>query len=250
MEMIAARKLADSQVQTFADNDYVTEELFNGMASAIEHDYPTGQFRFLDVGGGRGLFADRLLSRFPQARGTVLDNSELLLSMNVANERKTIVFGSALTIAERFAGLDFDIVFFNLSLHHFVGDSYSATRELQRHALAKALHLLSRHGRIAVTENLFEGFLANNFPGFLVYVLTSSKLLAPIVKRFGANTAGCGVCFLSARAWRREFSNMRLRELQFVPQLWRESARYRRVCLRLLGVKSVTRAFFWLAPPS
>jgi ubiquinone/menaquinone biosynthesis C-methylase UbiE len=250
MESIAPRKLADTQLQTFADNDYVTDELFGGMAAAIEHDFPSGEFSFLDVGGGRGLFADRLLSRFACASGTVLDNSELLLSMNTANDRKTAVLGSAFQIAEQFAARAFDIVFFNLSLHHFVADTYSATRRLQRHALSQAAQVLSSRGRVAVTENLFEGIVAHNFPGFLVYEVTSSKMLAPMVKRIGANTAGCGVCFLSARAWRGEFQHMQLRELRFVPQVWHESELSRRVCLRLLGVRSVSRAFFWLAPQS
>lgn len=248
MESIAVRKLADPQVQTFADNDYVTEELFDGMAEAIEHDFPTARFSFLDIGAGRGLFADRLLSRFPDATGTVLDNSELLLSMNTAKEHKRIVLGSAFDVAEQFAGRTFDVVFFNLSLHHFVTDTYAATRQLQRLALQQARCVLAPNGRIAVTENLFEGLVAHNFPGFLVYAITSSKPLAYVVKRLGANTAGCGVCFLSARGWRDEFRRLQLSELHFVPQLWRESELYRRVCLRLLGVRSVTRAFFWLRP--
>lgn len=248
MDGVTVRKLADGQLQTFAHNDYVTAELFDGICAAIASDFPEERFSFLDVGGGRGLFADRLLARFPNATGTVLDNSELLLSMNVADSRKTLVLASAIDMAQHFSDRRFDVVFFNLSLHHFVAGNYEATRQLQKCALDQAVRMMSSRGRIVVTENLFEGILARNFPSLLIYGLTSTTLLAPIVRRFGANTAGCGVCFLSEHAWREVFQQLSLRELRFGGQLWRESQLSRRVCLRLLGVRSVTRAFFWLAP--
>lgn len=242
------RKLADSQLQTFADNDYVTPELFEGIRCAIARDFPDGRFSFVDIGGGRGLFADRILEQFPGAHGTILDNSQLLLEMNVPHPRKALVLASATEMDRHFSGRPFDVAFFNLSLHHFVTSGYGSTVAAQRYALEQALQIISPSGRIVVTENLFEGFLADNLPGFLVYTLTSSKLLAPLVGRIGANTAGCGVCFRSARAWRREFEALRLCELAFGEQLWRESLLLRRICLRLLTVRSSSRAFFWLAP--
>jgi len=248
METTPVRKLSDTQLQTFADYDYVTDELFEGILAAIAHDFPDGVFSFLDVGGGRGFFADRLLTHFPNARATVLDNSELLLSMNAPDSRKTLLLASATDVAEHFHDRPFDIVFFNLSLHHFVAGSYAQTRALQRYAMEQVLTVLAPNGRVVVTENLFDGMFADNLPSFLVYTLTSSKVLAPIVKRFGANTAGCGVCFLSTEAWRREFRRLHLRELSFQAQLWRESTLLRRVCLRLLSVRSSSRSFFWLAP--
>jgi SAM-dependent methyltransferase len=248
MEHVTVRKLADTQLQAFADNDYVTPELFDGIVSAIDADFPDGRFSFADIGGGRGLFADRLLARFPGAECTVIDNSEMLLTLNLRDPRKRLVLTSATDLADRFPHGEFDIAFFNLSLHHFVAGTYSETRKLQRYALRQALRVLSPRGRIVVTENLFEGLLADNLPGFLVYALTSSSALAPLVKRLGANTAGCGVCFHSAQAWRNEFRRLHLRELRFGAQLWRESEFKRRFCLGLLGVRSVHRGFFWLAP--
>lgn len=250
MGLMAVRKLTDQQVQTFADNDYVTDELFAGICAAIVRDFPEGRFSFLDVGGGRGLFADRLLARFPNAEATVLDNSDLLLSLNTAHSRKRLVAASATEIVRHFGNGSFDIAFLNLSLHHFVAGSYGASRTLQRRVLKQVVKVLSPRGRVVVTENLFQGVFLDDLAGMLIYVLTSSKLLAPIIKRFGANTAGCGVCFLSESGWRREFRATGLRELSFYGQRWRESEFKRRVCLRLLGVRSVSRSFFWLAPPA
>lgn len=247
MEIETVRKLADSQLQTFADTDFVTEKLFEGMAEAAQRDFPDGRFRFLDVGGGCGYFADRLLARFPSANGAVLDNSQLLLSQNAPDERKALILASATEIEQKFNERRFDIVFFNLALHHFVGGSYAKTRSLQRGAIEQARAVLAPGGRIAVTENLFDGIVADNLPGFIIYVITSSAVLAPVVHRLGANTAGIGVCFLSARAWRREFHGLQLRETAFVGEEWRECEPWKEFRLRLLGVRRVTRGIFWLA---
>lgn len=242
------RPLEDSQLQAFADYDYVSDELFDGIAREINTDFPDGRFSFLDVGGGCGYFADHLLARFPQAQGTVLDNSNLLLSQNAWNERKLTVLASATELAGRFAGSSFDLVFFNLALHHFVASSYTKTRRMQRNALKQALAVLKPGGRVVVTENLYDGAPVDNLAGFLIYTLTSSKILAPVIKRLGANTAGCGVCFLSARAWRNEFRRLRLQERAFSSEAWPEHELWRALRLRLLCVRRVSRGFFWLLP--
>ncbi|HEX3369164.1 MAG TPA: class I SAM-dependent methyltransferase, partial [Candidatus Cybelea sp.] len=93
--MAAVRKLADNQLQTFSHRDYVTDSLFDGIAQRAAADFRDGNFSFLDVGGGPGLFTDRLLERFPKSRGAVLDNSELLLAENTSNARKQLVLASA-----------------------------------------------------------------------------------------------------------------------------------------------------------
>jgi 16S rRNA G1207 methylase RsmC len=58
-------------------------------------DFPDGHFNFIDIGGGDGLFADKVLARFPNSHGTVLDNSQLLLKKNIPSSRKNIIFNSA-----------------------------------------------------------------------------------------------------------------------------------------------------------
>jgi ubiquinone/menaquinone biosynthesis C-methylase UbiE len=242
------RKLADSQLQTFADTDYITDSVFNGMVDAIERDFPGGQFSFLDVGGGCGFFADRLLERFPLSTATIVDNSELLLSENTAHPRKDVVLGSATELRDRFGDRSFDVVFFNLALHHFIASNYGTTRQIQREAIAQAIAVLSPRGRVVVTENLFDGMLADNLPGFLIYTLTSNSTLAPVMRRLGANTAGVGVCFLSMREWAAEFRRLGLAIRGFGGEVWHEEAPLRELRLRVLGVRRVTRAFFWLAP--
>jgi ubiquinone/menaquinone biosynthesis C-methylase UbiE len=246
----ALRTLDDSQLQTFAHYDYVSDVLFAGITEAIDRDFLDGEFSILDVGGGCGYFADRILEHFPKARLTLLDNSDLLLSQNKTHSRKTLVFGSATEMIAHFRDRSFDLVFFNLSLHHFVTSGYAETRKMQRDALKQAIMVLSPRGRVVVTENLFDGFVIDNLPGRLIYALTSSKLLAPVVKRLGSNTAGCGVCFNSARAWRKEFGRSGLSELAFVGDRQQEYTLWAKLRLYLLGMQYVNRAFFWLSRSS
>lgn len=51
-------------------------------------------FSFLDIGGGNGRFTDKVLETYPNSRGTVLDNSEYLLSKNIKHKQKSIICAS------------------------------------------------------------------------------------------------------------------------------------------------------------
>jgi ubiquinone/menaquinone biosynthesis C-methylase UbiE len=59
------------------------------MENSIESNFPSGDFSFLDVGGGNGTFADRLLETYQKAQGTVIDNVKYLLHQNFYHKRKS-----------------------------------------------------------------------------------------------------------------------------------------------------------------
>ena len=83
------KKLDDSQLAGF-DWEFVGDEKKAAIKALIDQDFSSGKIRFLDVGGGNGVFADWLLSEYPESEGVVLDNSESLLSLNSENRRKTV----------------------------------------------------------------------------------------------------------------------------------------------------------------
>jgi len=243
---MSVKKLADSALATF-DHDYVSDAAFAAIAARIRGDFPDGRFSFLDIGGGKGFFADRVLAEFPECTGVVLDNADLLLYANAENARKRLVLGSATDLQSIFPAERFDVAFFNFALHHFIGTSYAETRRLQRESLRQAALMLTSAGRIAVSEITYNGALVDNLPSHVVFRLTSSKALAPVVARLGANTAGTGVCFMSAKTWQREFDRLGL-----ATAVTREPAPARslRSRLRLAAVSagSVVNAHFWLTP--
>ena len=217
------RKLEPNQLLTF-DTDYTRDKnKWSVCSSFLRKRFPEGRFRFLDVGGGNGVFADKTLVEFPLARGVVLDNARFLLDRNLPNLRKHLVCESVVKIPQLFGDEKFDVIFFNWLLHHLTGSSYGSTRAFQRQVFLDAKSILSFNGCIVVFENMYDGLAINGFPSWLIYQITSSRMLYPFTKRF-ANTAGCGVCFLSQTQWEREFEGLNLRVIhqqQF--RSWKQS---------------------------
>ncbi len=239
MEM---KQLSDDQLATF-DTEYVTEPLWDILSRHIDKAHPDGRFNFLDIGGGNGVFADRLLDAYPDADGTVLDNSRLLLSRNLPNARKTLLEESA----EHLDRLDrkYDVIFFNWVLHHLVGDGYRKSVEHAQRTLRNAAALLTRGGHISIFENMYNGWLVDNAPSHIIYGLTSARTIAPIIRRFGANTASLGVCFQSRSSWQRILGNAGVDSFQYdedsrwpVPWPWHT----------FLHVGNVRCGNFWVTP--
>jgi hypothetical protein len=102
-------------------------------------------------------------------------------------------------------------------------------------------------GRISVWDNLYDGLVVDVLPSRLIYALTSMRSVAPLVSLGGANTAGVGVCFQSARRWRRHFRDAGLS----VQSHWRmqpfQKPAWKNVAYALaLHMRPVRPAHFWL----
>jgi SAM-dependent methyltransferase len=236
-------ELPDDQILNF-DLDFISDGRFAAITACLDRDFPSGSFRFLDVGGGNGAFADRLLEHYPLSRGTVVDNAKVLIDRNAPNPRKTLAHMSVEDMAAALGPDRFDVVFFNFSLHHFVVPSYRRTRELQRRALIASRPLLTEGGRVSVVENLCDGYVPG-LSGYLIFTATSSKALAPIIRRLGSNTAGVGVCFLDRNGWRTEMRRAGFRVLDFDPERYENDlSRHKKA---LLLIRDLRCAHFWLA---
>ena len=199
------RRLDDQAIQQF-NQEYVDDFMWQIIQGLIEKNFTNQNFSFLDIGGGNGKFADRILQVYPQSTGTVLDNAESILSLNKTDRRKRLILGSVEDLTNIFGSSKFDLIFFNWTIHHFVKGSYAETRKTQLEVIINATNLLSNIGCISVFENIYDGIIFKNLPSYLIFYLTSSKTLAPLIKKFGANTAGCGVCFLSKKQWDETFA--------------------------------------------
>jgi SAM-dependent methyltransferase len=193
-------RLDNGQLEKF-DQDHVRDGLWAHIKAAIDRDFPDGRFTFLDLGGGNGNFADRVLASYPEAEGTVLDNSALLLGKNRPHPRKRLVAEGAENLGRLEIGT-FDLVCCNMVLHHMLGAGYAETRGNILRVLADIRRRLTARGRISICENCYDGLWADNAPGWIIYQLTSTPWLAPLARGQGANTAGVGVCFQSLRSWR------------------------------------------------
>jgi len=238
------KKLADSQVEAF-DTEYVDDARWLIVKMSIDRDFPVGEFTFLDVGGGTGRFADRLLAEYPGSKGTVLDNSEVLLSRNLPSERKAVLLDSVENLDQ--INMRYDIILVNWVLHHVVGDSYALTRRNQLWTLRTLGTLLTERGRISVFENVYDGLLIGNLPGWLIYQLSANQAISRITRRLGANTAGVGVCFLSKKQWLSTMNDAALDVLRYAePDSWTWSMPLSWKIL--LHIRRRYVSHFWLRP--
>lgn len=236
------RKLSDDQVEAF-DTDYVDGARWLTVTARVDAEFPSGEFTFLDLGGGNGRFADKLLTRYPRAVGCVVDNSELLLSRNVPNDRKEICCESIGSLSRH--DKKYDLVCVHWVLHHLVGESYRATRRHQLDALQDIRRLLTARGRISMFENNYSGWIFEDLPGRLIFFITSSKWLARVTRAMGANTGGVGVSFHSRSEWLETISRamLVLREYNEPdPWTWPVSA-LRRLVLHL---RQIRVGHYWL----
>ncbi|MCC5650348.1 class I SAM-dependent methyltransferase [Nostoc sp. XA013] len=238
------KHLNHEQLQEF-NKEYIDNLRWARIKVLIDHHFKDKQFTFIDIGGGNGLFADRILQNYPKSSATIIDNASVLLELNKPDIRKTWLLASVEELNNIFdENRKFDLIFFNWSLHHFVKGSYSQTRKTQHEALTNARNLLSENGYISIFENMYDGIILKNLPSHLIFHLTSSTLLAPIMKKLGANTAGCGVCFLSKPQWENIIANAELMVSQYTDyEEWQDISIMRRI---FLHIGPVRHGHFWL----
>jgi ubiquinone/menaquinone biosynthesis C-methylase UbiE len=240
----AARMLKEEQLRTF-DTEHICDAEWAVIQPIFDASFAGRAFSFLDVGGGNGSFADRMLAAYSGARGVVLDSADTLLRQNRPHPRKELMLARAENMQE-LGERKFDLIMLNWVLHHLVMESYAKTTALQRKVLANARQLLSPGGSVSVLENLYEGKVLDELPSRLIFKLTSSKLLESFVRRLGANSAGCGVCFRSRRAWREDAIRSGLVVQNFIQLTSKPIGRLKEV---MLHVGFVGHGFFWLQSP-
>lgn len=197
----SVKLLSTEQTQAF-DIEYVDDSMFNLVIEALDkYQVSHTPFSLLDVGGGNGKYADKVLRNFAQASVVIVEPDSFLAEKNHPHERKQVIQSTFQNVAlpQRLQAIQFNWV-----LHHFVTDGYHNTCCLQRQALKEAYSALEPGGIIMIFENFYEGGVIEDLPSQLIFHLTSSELLAPITDKLGANTAGVGVCFHSAQFWREQ----------------------------------------------
>lgn len=207
MSATTVKLLSENQTQTF-DEEYVCDTLFEQIRPYYNIINKHQRFDVLDVGGGNGMYADRLLRTYNKAHLTVLEPDKYLLEKNSTHHRKQVVQGTFQSA--QLQNYSFDVIQFNWVLHHFISDDYKSSRALQIEALREARMLLRPGGRIIILENFYDGYLLNNLPSRIIFELTANRLISPLIRHAGANTAGVGVCFNSLKVWQRM-----LRECEF-----------------------------------
>lgn len=184
-----------------------------GVAEQIQHFKnllgidPSVVFSILDVGGGTGFFVSALKSEFRNVDATILDLDQASVTKSVRKGLNSI-HGSIVAPPRDLMSRRFDVISFNLVLHHIIAETDSSTVALQQQALRQARVLLKDGGRIFVHEICFEGRFFADLSGLLIYRITSSHHLEKVLRFTGtifsalkANTVGVGVRFRPLIGW-------------------------------------------------
>jgi SAM-dependent methyltransferase len=156
--------------------------------------------RILDVGGGSGFLADRLLAEFPNTEVTIVDISQRLLDQNQPHDRKRLVcedFQSFLA-HERST---YDVINFDVMLHHVLTPkSFLASRKMQSQVIALAVRALRPGGLISIREIAYQTLrgLPRHTSHWLLWFLSTRSLpeaMQRVMHRLGMRSQGAGVCF-------------------------------------------------------
>ncbi|MEG2219660.1 MAG: methyltransferase [Muribaculaceae bacterium] len=195
------KKLDNNQLEHFNTDlmqDSYWEVFLKELVDKIDISKP---FKLLDIGGGNGRFADKLIELYPNIEVTILDNSDYLLAQNTPNPRKHLICGSVIDIDNFVCSMNYDIITINWVLHHLIGNTRKDSLKIMSSTLSSLTKYLSPNGRISIIENLYCGLIWDSFPSRLIYFVTSihNSIISSLVKRIGFNTAGVGVCFLSEK---------------------------------------------------
>lgn len=198
------RTLSADRVAEFYHDHFVADQVTDFVALAAPA-LPKGAV-VADVGGGCGFFA-RALSQRVAVQVRVLDTDPV--SVETCHQHGVQAQRSD-ALAPDITG-DEQVVCFNLILHHLVGASGMQTTDMQRRALA------AWHGstpRVFVNEYIYESYGAEKLSAWLIWAITSSKVLSLIARAVSrwvpslrANTFGVGVRFRSAADWHAMFAS-------------------------------------------
>ncbi|MCB1756179.1 MAG: class I SAM-dependent methyltransferase [Gammaproteobacteria bacterium] len=162
-----------------------------------------GALKGLDVGGGVGTFASHVCTLVSGCQITVIDKSSLARDGFVANPGLRFEEADFLSMDET---TRYDFIIMKTVLHHFIGEGETETRANQLAALEKARRLLKPDGLLLIEENFYEDFFGKDLIGRFILALTQPRLLEPLIRRLGANTAGEGVRFRSLHGWKDLFA--------------------------------------------
>ena len=197
MSEIQQRVLNIKQVEEFYHDMFVTSQVQDFISLIDEVRLPIR--KIVDIGGGCGFFADALIQKTGlDAQVVDMDPGSIATchSRGISAE-----LGDALNPAQRG---DEDVVSFNLILHHLVASSDAETEALQKQAVAV---WRSKAKAVFVNEYIYDSYFGN-VSGWLIYQITSSRLLsaigkmvAKVVPSLRANTFGTGVRFRANQEW-------------------------------------------------
>jgi SAM-dependent methyltransferase len=178
--------------------------------------------RVLDIGCGGGVFADMLLTAFPNARLVGIDTSHGMLNQNTPSNRKALSLGDARFLPFRDGG--FDVINLDTVMHHLVDASgYHNTLAGICGFVSSLRGKLRPGGAVVVREIYHEYQLLENLGSRMLFEVSTLRLpsmAASLLSKAGVKTANAGVCFLTRRQWASAFEQCGFEIAGFQDRVW------------------------------
>lgn len=159
---------------------------------------------------------DELKEKGYEVTAYVLDTMRYS-TWNNPDSKITFCEGSVEHVDTYFKEQKFDLIFCNKVFHHFVTETYKETLAMLHKCMKKLAHRLSKNGKLCILDFFYDGIVIDSFPSWMIYHCTSQKneLLIKLFKKFGAKSAGSGVCFQSEKMWRKLIGSSGLNIIAF-----------------------------------
>jgi hypothetical protein len=207
------RVLSAEQTRRFYHDEFVSDQIEAFVSLGVPAIVGAGVV--VDVGGGCGFFAGAI-SHLNGTKVRVLDSDSQSVDICKSSGIEAAVENA---LCPSVLG-DESVTCFNLILHHLVGRTDSEVFELQ----SKALRAWCNNGRhVFVNEYIYESYWLSGVSAWLIWIITSSKLLSAIgrivaftVPSLRANTFGVGVRFRTSTQWRKMFGTLGYGEVGYL----------------------------------
>lgn len=199
------------------------------------------QIRLFDIGCGSGLFTDKFLSEYRNATACCMDFSRGMLAKNKFDSRKTLVCGNAKALP--FWGQRFDLINIDAVMHHMIEpDGYERSVSSISTFLDRLREVSSPRGLLAVREIAVQGVPWGRLAPRMIYGVSTMRLPdagVRLLRKFGLETAGVGVAFLTKRNWMNVFHNTGWSVIDAMERPWENS--WKRPGLRVSDMFYVCR---------
>jgi len=199
-------ELSDEKFIAWSRGTYEDSYDVTGLADFLNQSDKT-ELAGLDVGGGIGMFATRVVGNCPDK-----DLNITVVDPGLEASKQQIQDPSVDFVLSPFNEFEseqrYDFIIFRLVLHHLIGENAKETAHHQLEALKRAKSLLKDDGFLFIVENFYEPMIGTDTTSQIIYRVTSSKAVATITRKLGANTAGEGVRFRSMKSWTDLFTSV------------------------------------------
>jgi SAM-dependent methyltransferase len=200
------KKINDHQQRLYENYEKKSIENYLDKFSVVLEFYKAKQeINILDIGGASGYFAMGLYKYFNEKNcKIVVFDSTKYDTWSAFSDKIDFVESSVDNLGKYFLDETFDIVFANRVFHHFVRNTWKETIGGINKVIGTIYSKLKKDGYFCILDHFYNGFMFDKITSKIVYSLTSCNIsvIKYICKKFGAESAGVGVCFLSKKMWK------------------------------------------------